>query len=157
MERVVKNFILELFNFVGLLRAGKFYKDIEFYMALLLAFPFYGIASLFIPTNIGIKHAAHFISFQLFSVAFPEEFFFRGFLLPTVNQIKQLKIGPISSGNLISAIAFSLLHLFTHPPIWAIGTFFPALIFGYFREKHNSLWPAVILHFFYNLGYFFFF
>ena len=30
----------------------------------------------------------------------------------------------------------------------------PGLVFGYFRERYNALWPAIVLHVWYNAGFF---
>jgi membrane protease YdiL (CAAX protease family) len=31
---------------------------------------------------------------------------------------------------------------------------FPSLIFGYFRDRYTSIYPCMVLHAFYNAGYF---
>jgi membrane protease YdiL (CAAX protease family) len=30
----------------------------------------------------------------------------------------------------------------------------PSLLYGYFRDRHGSVYPAIALHVFYNAGYF---
>jgi membrane protease YdiL (CAAX protease family) len=39
-------------------------------------------------------------------------------------------------------------------PALAAGVLLPALLFGYFRDRHDSVLPAIALHVFYNAGYF---
>jgi len=152
----MKSFWINFLKFTGVLQIGNTFKDIWFYAALLLGPIFYLFLSFFIPPHFTLKNPFHFLSSQFFLVAFPEEFFFRGFLIPYLKidfNITGSFLG-ISIANIISAIIFSFFHIFFHPILWALATFFPAIIFGIFRERHNSLWPAVILHFFYNIGYF---
>ena len=144
----------EFFDFVGITKTNNFFKDILFYIALLLGPVFWFFLSFFVKAHLYINNPLCFFITQFFLIAFPEEFFFRGFLLSVFKKYISLHWHEISLANVIVAIIFSLFHLIGHSYLWAFGVFFPALIFGYFREKHNSLWPAVILHFFYNSGYF---
>ncbi len=151
-----KEFWINFLQFTGLVRIGNTFKDLWFYIAILLGPIFYFCLSLFIAPHITLKNPIIFLSSQFFLVSFPEEFFFRGFLIPYLRLEFKLNYSllGISLANIIAAIFFALLHLFFHPFYWAISTFFPAIIFGYFREKHDSLWPALLLHFIYNTGYF---
>ena len=150
-------FMCELLNYVGFCRFGLFYRDVWFYVSIALAFLFYWVLSLFVSVHVGIVDAWQFLFYQAVFVVFPEELFFRGFLIPTLNRYVNIKISFISFGNLVSALIFAFFHLFSHPFVWAFSTFIPALIFGYFREKYNSIWPSAMLHFIYNAGYFYFF
>jgi len=143
----------KFFSFIGITEWKGFLKDKQFYFALLLGPIFCIFLSLFIKTYISFKKPIFFFN-QFFFVAFPEEFFFRGFLLPSIKIYIPFKWNGISLANIITAIVFAFFHLFMHSPFWAMSTLFPAVVFGYFRERHNSLWPAVMLHFFYNCSYF---
>jgi len=61
----------------------------------------------------------------------------------------------ISQANMLTSIAFSLLHLFAHAPLMAALVLLPSLVFGYFRDRyHGWLVPSIVLHCFYNAGYF---
>jgi membrane protease YdiL (CAAX protease family) len=46
------------------------------------------------------------------------------------------------------------MHFINHPPFWALAVFFPSLVFGYFRDRCDSVVPAITLHILYNFGYF---
>lgn len=59
-----------------------------------------------------------------------------------------------SLANLLAALAFTAPHFLHHPPLWAAGVLLPGLLFGYFRDRHASVLPAIALHVFYNAGYF---
>ena len=45
-------------------------------------------------------------------------------------------------------------HWFTHPPLWALSVLIPSLVFGLVRDRLQSTYPAIVLHSFYNSGYF---
>ena len=60
----------------------------------------------------------------------------------------------ISAANAATSSAFMALHFLTHPPLWALSVMIPSLLFGHFRERHNSLYPPLALHIYYNTGYF---
>ena len=51
-------------------------------------------------------------------------------------------------------LVFTALHFVNHPPPWAAAVLLPSLLFGYFRDRHGSVLPAIVLHVFYNAGYF---
>lgn len=85
-----------------------------------------------------------------------EEWVFRGVLQPGL-----LKRGHgsrawlgITEANGWTTMAFALLHLLTHPPLWAALVVVPSLLFGWFRDRYNSIIPGLILHSTYNLAYF---
>ena len=60
----------------------------------------------------------------------------------------------ISAANAATSSAFTALHFLSHPPLWALSVIVPSLLFGHFRERHNSLYPPLALHIYYNTGYF---
>jgi len=60
----------------------------------------------------------------------------------------------LSVANLLTSLLFVLIHLVHHEPIWAVLVFFPSLIFGYFKEKFDSVFPSIFLHMFYNFSFF---
>jgi uncharacterized protein len=60
----------------------------------------------------------------------------------------------ITRANLAVSLLFAALHFIHHPPLWAVGVLLPSLLFGYFRDRYGSVYPAIALHVFYNAGYF---
>lgn len=88
------------------------------------------------------------IVFQLLSVAFPEEFFFRGFL--------QDSIGRTFSAVLLVSLMFSLAHM---PKAIFFGdwisllSFFPSLIMGWLYMRTNNIIPGAVFHLLANLVY----
>jgi uncharacterized protein len=88
----------------------------------------------------------YFIAFQFISVAFPEEFFFRGFLQDSMQ--KSYK----------SVVLVSLLFASAHLPKTIFGgdwvvllSFFPSLVMGWFYLKTNNILPGIIFHWLANL------
>ncbi len=87
---------------------------------------------------------------------FLEEWLFRGLLQPQLLAYRPLQrrfLG-LTSANLLTSLLFGAAHLLIHPPLWAAAVIVPSLVFGAFRDRHRSVVPAIILHSFYNFGYF---
>lgn len=94
---------------------------------------------------------------QFLVVALPEEFFYRGYLQarladawPKGRKCLGVRIGP---AFFLTAILFALGHLAVFQ-VWRLSVFFPALVFGWLREKTGSILPAVIFHALSNLTLF---
>ena len=84
-----------------------------------------------------------------------EELAFRGWLQGLLwDKGLQKTMLYVSYANVITSIIFTLFHFMAHPPLWALGVFFPSLVFGFFRDRYNSVSPSVFLHIYYNAGYF---
>jgi len=85
-----------------------------------------------------------------------EEWLFRGLLQPQLLTYRPLRtrLLGLSNANLLTSLLFAAAHLFVQSPLWAAAVIVPSLIFGAFRDRYQSVVPAIILHSFYNLGYF---
>jgi len=94
--------------------------------------------------------------FLIFLYPLIEELAFRGVIQEYIDQnTKQRRLFlSLSIANLLTSILFALMHFVHHEPIWAILTFFPSLVFGYFKERYAQIAPSIVLHMFYNLCYF---
>lgn len=89
-----------------------------------------------------------------------EELAFRGFLQSWLVEkafFARHCFAGISIANLLVSVVFAAAHLFNQPPLWAASVFVPSLVFGYFRDRYNLVWPCIILHCWYNAGFVFFF
>ena len=85
-----------------------------------------------------------------------EELVFRGWIQGRL-LVPRLPAHPwrgITWANILASVLFSLVHLVNHPPIWAIAVFFPSLVFGFFYDRYQRVTPSIILHVFYNTGFF---
>lgn len=86
--------------------------------------------------------------FQSVLVGVSEEFVFRGQVQTGLNNSlkKTLKVGKgsIRLGTILTALVFAVLH-FSDISSIAFAFFFGILV-GYFYDKTNSIWGAVIIH-----------
>lgn len=92
-----------------------------------------------------------------------EEMVFRGGLQPMLAQAlaaresRSLHCGFMSSrvaANVLTSLVFAAMHLPTHAALWAASVFVPSLLFGHFRDRHHGVGSPMVLHAFYNAGYF---
>jgi uncharacterized protein len=86
---------------------------------------------------------------QLLVVALPEELFYRGFLetrlrdaWPQGRVLWGARLGP---AFWLTALLFALGHLAIFQ-VWRLAVFFPALLFGWMRERSGSVVGAALLH-----------
>ncbi len=86
---------------------------------------------------------------DIFVVALPEEFFYRGYLQtrfrdawPRGRIVFGARLGP---AFWLTAVLFALGHLAIFQ-VWRLGVFFPALIFGWMRERSHSVVGAALFH-----------
>jgi len=85
-----------------------------------------------------------------------EELAFRGFIQTWLLEKKLFQptiLPQITRANVVTSLAFAALHLVSQPPLWAALVFLPSLIFGYLRERFDSVLPSIIVHAWYNLGF----
>lgn len=85
-----------------------------------------------------------------------EELTFRGMIQSYISvKTKYFEfLWGISLANVLTSILFGLMHLIHHEPIWATLVFVPSVIFGYFKDRFDSVLPSIFLHMFYNLCFF---
>ncbi|MEC9071031.1 MAG: MrtP family glutamic-type intramembrane protease [Myxococcota bacterium] len=98
----------------------------------------------------GLGWLIPYIIIQLGLVALPEEWFFRGYLQPRIDQqmgtpwrLLGVSFGP---GLILSAAAFALLHPILLPGFHRLLVFFPALLFGWLRARSGNIGAAVLMH-----------
>lgn len=92
------------------------------------------------------------ILIQLVLIAFPEEFFFRGWLQTLLARTFPRRIGlgfpALSVGVAVPITSF--LFAFSHSLItlqwWHFAIFFPSLVFGWLREKTGGLIAPILFH-----------
>lgn len=86
-----------------------------------------------------------------------EEIVFRGLLLDVLTRRFRQRLGRLSVANLLTSLVFAAVHLIHSAPGWALLVFFPSLVFGYLKERHGSLLSPILMHIFYNLGFYWLF
>ena len=99
-----------------------------------------------------IEPTAIFVFTHLIAIAFPEEFFFRGYLQRTLGG----GWGAIVAASVLFAVAH-LLVICVFTGGGACGqnalTFFPSLVMGYLYMKTGTIWSSVFFHFAANIVY----
>lgn len=98
--------------------------------------------------------------YLLLALVYPvvEEIVFRGFVQEGLQQrFTHKQLGPFSWANIITSLLFTALHFIYHPPLWSALVFVPSLMFGFFKDKYQRLLPCMVLHAFYNAGYYWLF
>ena len=87
----------------------------------------------------------------LFAFPLLEEFVFRGLVQPLILRHWPKKISALSVANILTSGLFTLAHTASKGLNWLnLGVFFPSLVFGYFRDRHQTIASAIILHSVYN-------
>ncbi len=102
----------------------------------------------------------HPLAFAIPALVYPvlEEVVFRGLVQEYLSKfLESRRFGPITHANLVTSLLFTVMHYFFHVPLWAAAVFIPSLVFGYFKDKYLSLIPPILLHVYYNSGYYWIF
>ncbi len=143
---------------LGLVPAGPFHRDGRFLTALLAGVGFW--VGLWLWEAVHPLTLRQIISWEYIALTlfYPcaEEMIFRGFMQGQLLLYiwGQRTWARLSLANIVTSLVFALLHLRYHPPLWALAVAIPSLVFGSFRERFHSTYPAIVLHIFYNAGYF---
>ena len=129
-------------------------RDPHFVLAALAAVPVWIVLG----QLVGERMQVNFATTALLSLAVlqpaVEEFAFRGALQGSLLERGWARrIGPVSTANLGTTVAFVALHFMAQPPAWAIAVAAPSLVFGHLRERFGSVLPAIALHSIYNAGF----
>lgn len=98
----------------------------------------------------------HLPALALIALVYPvlEEIVFRGAIQEWLNsRLPDVSRLGISLPNLVTSLLFTALHFIHQAPLWAASVFLPSLVFGFFKERYQSLLPPILLHVFYNTGY----
>lgn len=85
-----------------------------------------------------------------------EELVFRGGLQAWLYDRPRMRgviLGQVSYANLLTSVIFAGFHAISQPPLWALSIVIPALVFGWARDRTQTVWPSMILHAWYNLGF----
>lgn len=82
-----------------------------------------------------------------------EEVTFRGFFMGLVLKFREARysISGISGANLLTTLCFTFFHWATQQSVTAWWVIIPSLLFGWARERYDSLIAPIILHICFNL------
>ena len=139
------------------LRHGKAWlRDSHFAIAMLAGVLFWLLYPRLTEPGLTVKYGLPALGMLVLLQPLMEELVFRGLVqgkLLTWAWGKR-RLSGLTLANLTCTTLFTSLHFASHQPLWAAGVFLPSLLFGYFRDRHDSIYPAIALHIFYNAGYF---
>lgn len=95
---------------------------------------------------------------EIFLVGLPEEVFFRGYLQTHLEDIFIRRFCFLSVkfgfGMIMTAVLFALSHFLLTKQLFSLAVFFPALIFGWLKERTGRVFSPMIFHALANTVYF---
>ncbi len=90
------------------------------------------------------------VAHQIFFVALPEEFFYRGYFQTRLNEVfdrRWLVFGtPMGWGAVIACAFFAFGHSLVTVQWWHFATFFPGLVFAWYRERTGGVVAGAFFH-----------
>jgi len=95
------------------------------------------------------------VVWQLIAVGYGEEFFYRGYVQTRLNQafrpprFRFLGV-PLGASFWITALLFTVGHSLVQFQWWQPAIFFPALVFGWLRERTGNILAPALFHAFAN-------
>ena len=96
------------------------------------------------------------VAYQVFYVAIPEEFFYRGYFQTRLNEVfprKFLIFGvPIGWGAVLACLFFAFGHSVVQLQWWHFATFFPGMVFAWMRERTGGVVAGALYHACCNIG-----
>ena len=133
------------------------WKDKIFWASILIAIIAWTIAAVVMQKVPSLDHVKDKqLDAFLFVILYPivEEIVFRGLIQENLHKLfRNAGFHSISYANLVASLLFVLLHLFYQSVYWALLVFIPSVLFGYFKDKYQSLQVPILLHCFFNAGY----
>ena len=141
---------------LGLAACPRFYGDSQLALAMAGGAVVWLVAWIFFPDLLAPPRQGALLASLILWQPLLEELLFRGVLQGQLRlwQWGREKHFGISRANLATSVLFVLGHMVYHAPLWALAVFVPSLLFGYFRERHACIYSALVLHVYYNAGYF---
>ena len=133
----------------GLVSAPRCFRDYRFLIAILAgALVLWVIHDLLPPFSSSVAfHWKLWLSLVIWQ-PLVEEILFRGIVQ---GQLRKTTWGQrtwlnISAANAVTSIVFVTIHMINNPPLFSISVMVPSLLFGYFRDRCNSVYPSILLH-----------
>lgn len=148
-----QSFAETLMREAGLVHVPACYRDYHFLLALLGgAFVLWAIHDWMPPFSSSIKFNWALLLSLIIWQPLIEEILFRGIIQGQFSKHDWGKHSwlKISTANMVTSTLFVAIHMFNSSPLFALTVFVPSLVFGYFREHCNSVYPSILLHSAYN-------
>ena len=100
--------------------------------------------------EIPVPRALTLVAYQVFFVAIPEEFFYRGYVQTRLNEHfpREFELFGIRFGHglWIASLLFAFGHSLVMVRWWHFATFFPGLLFGLLRERSGGVLAGAFFH-----------
>ena len=145
----MRSLIINILHEAGLTSAPRCFRDYRFLLALLGGvFVLWAIHDMLPPFSSEFEfHWKLWLSLVIWQPVV-EEILFRGILQ---GQLVKTRWGPrsfmhITAANVVTSILFAAIHMVNNSPLFALAVFVPSLVFGYFRDLCNSVYPPILLH-----------
>lgn len=145
--------IAQVFREVGLAKCPAFYRDIHFHAALIIGALVLWLVRDFVPVfKTGLTLQWPLLISILLWQPFIEELLFRGIIQGQLGRYEwaQRLVLKLTVANIATSVLFVVIHLIGNLAIWSMAVFIPSVLFGYFRDRYNSVYPSMILHCAYN-------
>lgn len=152
-DKKLKHIFTLILQDLGLNKAARFYYDAKFLFALfssvVVLFFIYPYMPVF---SSELKLSWTLLISLIIWQPLIEELLFRGVIQGQASKYKwgQAKIFHVTSANIITSFLFVAIHLFNSLLLWSLAIFIPSLLYGYFKDLFNSVYPAIVLHGAYN-------
>ena len=91
----------------------------------------------------------------LMLVTVAEEIVFRGAVQPGLARLlarRDAALPGLTLSNVATSALFALAHLWRHAPLAAAAVFAVSLVYGIARERSGRVWPAALLHAWFNVA-----
>jgi len=142
---------------IGLYRWPPFLRDNTFLLALLAGVIVWIVLWLTVTPTFSLAGKSSLQIFFTTVLYYPllEEILFRGIIqgkLSTNPWCRNTWLR-FSFANWITSLLFVGAHFWYQPASWAVMVLAPSLLYGYFRDKFGSTYPAIALHVYYNAGF----
>ena len=102
------------------------------------------------PGNGWPKDSLTLVAYQIFFVAIPEEFFYRGYFQTRLNEVMERRFlifgVPMGWGSVWASLFFAFGHTIVLFQWWHFATFFPGLVFAWLREKTGDVMAGAVFH-----------
>ena len=138
---------------VGLANCPAFYRDAYFYAAVIAGVIVLWLVYDFVPVfGAGLELQWALLVSILLWQPFVEELLFRGIIQGQLlkKEWAQQVVFKITVANIVVSALFVAMHLIGNSAMWSLTVFVPSLLFGYFRDRYDSVYPSMILHSAYN-------
>lgn len=144
-----RSFFNAVMHDAGLIIAPSCFRNYQFLLALLAgAGVLWVIHDMLPPFSSNVEfHWKLWLSLVIWQ-PIVEEILFRGIVQ---GQLRKTSWGQrdwlhISAANVVTSIVFVTMHMINNPPLFSISVIVPSLLFGYFRDRCNSVYPSILLH-----------